>query len=221
MRQKAWIGVVQRRHSSTASGSSDGIGGQRGPLVRVLGQGQGPTGQEAAGGLVAGDHERQAEHLDLLGRERHVADLRGGQQGQQVVAGGREALAHVAVEETANSMTLASTSALGLSLTSMVASDQRRRTAGSWSVMPEEVGDDRHRDRRGDALHEVDVVIAPRAGRRRRGRDRGPHGGLHPGDGPRGELAVEQLAVVGVHRRVEVQERPRRVVRLDRRARGR
>ena len=61
VRQNAWIGVTQRRHSSTAPGIPLGVGGEPGALVGVLGERDDTAGEQRAGGLVAGDEQREQE----------------------------------------------------------------------------------------------------------------------------------------------------------------
>ena len=77
----------------------------------------------------------------------------------------------------------------------------------------EQLGDDGDRDGRGDPRR-------PRRSRRRPPGRRAPRSTMArmspsiDADGPGGEAPVQQLAVVGVDRRVEVQQRPGGVVRL-------
>ena len=80
------------------SGEQRLVGGERGPLVGLLGEHLDATGEEAARGLVAGHEQRDAEHDQLVVGQRRTADLGIDERRHQVVARRRLPAAHEVAE---------------------------------------------------------------------------------------------------------------------------
>jgi hypothetical protein len=207
--------VTHRRDSSTAPGRQPPVGRQRRPLVGVGGQHVDRARHEAASGLVPRHQQGDAEHHDLVVGEPAAAHRGSGQLRHQVVAGRPGPVAHVGIEEGEQ---------LGgrgghRRVVGPVA-DVDHRVGPATELRPishgdgQEVGDDGHRDRSGEAGDEVDLHA------RRRLDGQGvehldgarPDAGGEALDRPGRESAVEQRPVLGVPRRVEVQQRPGVVV---------
>ena len=70
-----FTGDTQRSSSSTATGSSAGVGGERRPLVGLLEQGEHAAADDVAGRLVAADQQQQRLVHDRLVVEAVPVDL--------------------------------------------------------------------------------------------------------------------------------------------------
>ncbi len=207
VRANWWIGVTQRSPSSTAAGSAGRIGGQRGPLLGVLGQGDDHAGEQVPGGLVAGDEQGHREGHQLAGGHRPTLDLRGHEGGHQVVAGSGGLRLGVGVEE-GGQLRHGGDVLLGHVVHPVRGGDGGVGPAPEVLALtlrhPEELGDGQHGERSTEPVDDVDGLAGGQGGHQVD--HQLPDAVLQGRHRPRREASVEDPAPLGVGRRVHVQD---------------
>ena len=86
VRGSTWVGDSMRFSSSIAAGQSDGIAHEQRALLRVAGEHHDAGPDEARRGVVAGEHEEEAEAEQLFVGELLAVDLGTDERGHHVAA---------------------------------------------------------------------------------------------------------------------------------------
>ena len=181
------------------------IVGQVGTLVGLVVQHFHTSGEERAGGLVAGHQQGHAEAHDLEPAEGSALELGGLEDIEQIIAvgGGRVDVGHQELHHLADF-------GGGLRCVGSVGGGDDGIGPPAEDVPigvthPEQLGDHRNGDNGGEGIHPVHGLV--RFHRVQDLGDRAANGGLEAAHRLGGELAVHHLPVEGVDRGVEMEDR--------------